>query len=239
MSPGLGIDAAILAGGLGSRIGGLIGDLPKVMAPLAGRPFLAHLLDSLARQGVRRVVLCLGHLARPVLDWLPAAPLPVETVVEPRPLGTAGALRLARPLLRSQPALVMNGDSFTDAPLAPFLAAHQASGAEASLLCVAVADAGRYGRVERDGRGQVVRFLEKGAVGPGLISAGCYLFGAAMLDRLMADDRPSLEQGLLASLPPGTLHAHVVAAPFIDIGTPETLAAGEAFFRATQRRAAT
>ena len=232
MSQALDIDAAILAGGLGTRIAAILGEVPKVMAPVAGRPFLAHLLDGLARQGVRRAVLCLGHRARAVLDWLPEAPpLPVEAVVEPRPLGTAGALRLARPLLRSLPVLVMNGDSWTDAPLAPFLAAHRAAGADGSLLCVEVAEPGRYGRVECDARGRVVRFREKDAVaaGPGLVNAGCYL---------MRDDRPSLED-LLGRLAPGTLHAHVVAAPFIDIGTPDSLAEGDGFFGAARRRRAT
>jgi len=240
VSQALDIDAAILAGGLGTRIAAILGEVPKVMAPVAGRPFLAHLLEGLARQGVRRAVLCLGHRARAVLDWLPEAPLPVEAVVEPRPLGTAGALRLARPLLRSLPVLVMNGDSWTDARLAPFLAARRAAGADGSLLCVEVAEPGRYGRVECDARGRVVRFREKDAVaaGPGLVNAGCYLFGEPLLERLMRDDRPSLED-LLGRLPPGTLHAHVVAAPFIDIGTPDSLAEGDGFFGAARRRRAT
>ena len=85
-----------------------------------------------------------------------------------------------------------------------------------------------------------MRFREKDAVaaGPGLVNAGCYLFGEPLLERLMRDDRPSLED-LLGRLPPGTLHAHVVAAPFIDIGTPDSLAEGDGFFGAARRRRAT
>lgn len=234
------LEAAILAGGLGTRLGGALGDLPKAMAPVAGRPFLARLLDQLAADGVARAVLCLGHRARPVLDWLPAAPLPVEAVVEPSPRGTAGALRLALPRLGAgRPVLVLNGDSWIDAPLAPFLAAHRRSGAPGSLLCVAVEEGGRYGRIERDPAGRVLRFREKeaGAAGPALVSAGRYLFEQPILDRLAADLHPSLENGLLQALPPGTLYGHPAAGSFFDIGTPASLAACDAHFRALERAA--
>src|ERR1700722_20028216 len=99
------IDALILAGGLGSRVAGVLGNLPKVLAPIEGRPFLDFQLDYLARTGVRKVVLSLGYRAEMVLAHLAEtkSPLPIETVVEPRPLGTAGAIAFARPALGSDP----------------------------------------------------------------------------------------------------------------------------------------
>jgi mannose-1-phosphate guanylyltransferase len=232
-----GLEAVILAGGLGTRLGGALGNLPKTMAPVAGRPFLARLLDQLAAEGVGRVLLCLGHRAGPVLDRLASAPLPVEAIVEPRPLGTAGALRLALPRLGARPALVLNGDSWIDAPLAAFLSAHRRAGATGSLLCVEVEYGGRYGRVERDAGGRVVRFHEKDESerGPALVSAGRYLFEQPILDRLVADNHPSLENGLFQALPPGTLHTHAVSACFFDIGTPASLMECDAHFRALDR----
>ncbi|MGQ9371557.1 nucleotidyltransferase family protein [Azospirillum sp. A39] len=222
------IDVAVLAGGLGTRIRGVLGDTPKVLAPVAGRAFLAHLLDYLARHGAQRAVLCLGHLADRVTAWLAQGDshhaIDVVCQVEPRPLGTAGALRFVRGELRTAHVLVVNGDTFLDADLRAFVASHRLSGAEASVLCVEVEDATRFGRVEIGADGRVLRFAEK-SPGPGTINAGVYLFSAAFLDRVAASDAASLERDVLERLPPGMLHAVVTRARFVDIGTPESLAA--------------
>ncbi|WP_029010449.1 nucleotidyltransferase family protein [Azospirillum halopraeferens] len=221
------IDVAVLAGGLGTRIRSVLGDTPKVLAPIAGRAFLGHLLDHLARYGARRAVLCLGHLADRVTAWLSRGDsrhaIEVVCEIEPRPLGTAGALRFARGELRSDTVLVVNGDTFVDADLRAFVAAHRLSGAEASVLCVEVEDAARFGRVDVGPDGRVLRFVEK-APGRGIINAGVYLFSAAFLDRIAASDAVSLERDVLERQPPGTLRAFVAQACFIDIGTPESLA---------------
>ncbi|HYH19692.1 MAG TPA: nucleotidyltransferase family protein [Azospirillum sp.] len=221
------IDAAVLAGGLGTRIRGVLGDTPKVLAPVAGRAFLGHLLDYLAGFGGQRVVLCLGHLADRVTAWLAQGDshhsLDVVCAIEPRPMGTAGALRFVRDELTSDPVLVMNGDTFVDADLRAFVASHKLSGAEASVLCVKVEDAARYGRVDVGADGRIQRFVEK-TPGSGTINAGVYLLSAAFLDRLAASNATSLERDVLERLPAGTLHAHVVYGRFIDIGTPESLA---------------
>lgn len=222
------IDVAVLAGGLGTRIRGVLGDTPKVLAPVAGRAFLGHLLDYLSTYGARRVVLCLGHLADRVTAWLArgdsAGAMDVVCQIEPRPLGTAGALGYVRKELRSSMVLVVNGDTFLDADLRAFVASHRLSGAEASVLCVSVEDAARYGRVEIGPDSRIRRFVEK-APGSGTINAGVYLFSSAFLDRIIAEGAVSLERDVLEKAPPGSLHAHVAKARFIDIGTPESLAA--------------
>lgn len=222
------IDVAVLAGGLGTRIRGVLGDTPKVLAPVAGRAFLGHLLDYLTGYGARRVVLCLGHLADRVTAWLAQGgacrSLNVVCQIEPRPLGTAGALGYVRGELRSGTVLVVNGDTFIDADLRAFVAAHRLSGAEASVLCVEVEDAARFGRVEVGPDCRVRRFVEK-APGRGTINAGVYLLSAAFLDRFIAAGAVSLERDVLEKMPPGSLNAHIAKARFVDIGTPESLAA--------------
>ena len=197
--------------------------------PVAGRAFLDHLIDGLAGFGARRLVLCLGYRADQVVAHLAARPPSAAEwipVIESEPLGTAGALRLARPRLGSDPVLVLNGDTFVDADLAGFADRHRAAGALASLLCVRVEDAGRYGRVERDERGFVTGFVEKDPDyrGPGLISAGFYLLSALFLDRLTSLPGSSLERDVFSRLPPGTLRTEVARGGFLDIGTPESLA---------------
>ncbi len=221
------IDVAVLAGGLGTRIRGVLGDTPKVLAPIAGRAFLGHLLDYLSTYGSRRVVLCLGHLADRVTAWLArgdsAGTIDVVCQIEPRPLGTAGALGYVRKELRSSTILVVNGDTFLDADLRAFIASHRLSGAEASVLCVTVEDASRFVRVEIGPDSRVRRFMDK-VPGAGTINAGVYLFSAAFLDRFIAAGAVSLERDVLEKLPSGTLNAHVAKARFLDIGTPESLA---------------
>ncbi len=123
------IDALILCGGHGTRARPYLGDLPKVLAPVRGRPLLEHTLSWLYIAGIRRVVLSLGVGSAQVIAYL-ADPLRLDarlgmTVapsIETEPLGTEGALRLAAPMLRSDPVLVLNGDTLYDADLGAFLA---------------------------------------------------------------------------------------------------------------------
>jgi NDP-sugar pyrophosphorylase family protein len=222
------IDVAILAGGLGTRLRGAIGALPKVLAPVAGRPFLDILLDRLARQGFRRVVLLLGYRADAVAAHLASRARPdlaIETVVEPSPRGTAGALRAALPLLRSDPVLLLNGDSFVEFDPVALLDEYRRAAAPAALVCVEVPDASRYGALELDADGRLVRFLEKRpGGGPGLINAGVYLLGGAFLDALARSDGPSFERDVLERQQPGQLLAFRTGGAFLDIGTPESLA---------------
>jgi mannose-1-phosphate guanylyltransferase len=228
------LDVLVIAGGLGSRIQPVLGDTPKLLAPVAGRPYLVFLLDWLRRFGARRIVLGLGHQAQAVVDFLDRNKsahddLTVVTVSEPRPLGTAGAARFARPQLRSDPVLVMNGDSFADADLCAFVEHHRRAKARATLLCAEVDDAGRYGRVELDGNGRIRGFIEKDPNfhGRSAVSAGVYLFSASLLDEIAAGEASSLEREVFGSAPAGSLDAFAGRFAFIDIGTPESLARAE------------
>jgi NDP-sugar pyrophosphorylase family protein len=223
------VDILVLAGGLGTRIRPVLGDTPKLLAPIGGRPFLSYLLRWLAGFGARRVVLALGHAAAPVLAYVrdfrdPA--LEVIPVVEPQPLGTAGAVRFARARLRTDPVLVMNGDSFVDADLGRFLDFHRTAGAAGTVLCAAVEEAGRYGRVAIDENARIRAFVEKDTAfrGPAVVNSGVYLLSGALLDAIVAMPGPSLERDVFERLPAGSLAAFRGPFGFIDIGTPETLA---------------
>lgn len=222
-------DVAVLAGGLGTRLRGVLDDRPKILAPIAGRPFLDRLLDQLAAAGARRVLLLLGHRADQVATHLAAYPrddIEIVQLVEDRPLGTAGALRAAIPQLHSDPVLVINGDTFIEIDFAAFLRDFRSCGAAASLACVEVADAGRYGSMTIDTQSRVVGFAEKRTGGgAGWINAGLYLLSQRFLARLAAGSGPSLERDMLACEPARSLQAFRVVGRFIDIGTPESLQA--------------
>lgn len=221
------VEVAVLAGGLGTRLAGAVPDLPKALAPVGGRPFLEILLDWLEGHGARRVVLLLGHRADQIEAHLAAHRRPgIEFAfsIEPAPLGTGGALAFARDRFAGDPVLVVNGDTFVDGDLAALVAAHRAAAPAATMLCVEVPDAGRYGRVEiEDGR--VVAFCEKDATWrrPAAINAGVYLVSKALLARIPAGQPVSLERDIFEKLPRGALAAHLDRrARFVDIGTPES-----------------
>lgn len=231
------VSAAVLAGGLGTRLRSAVPDRPKVLATVAGRPFLAHLLDRLARASVREVVLLTGHAA----DQVHAAfgdryaGMRLTYSVEPAPLGTAGAVRHALPLFRSETVLLVNGDSYCDADLAAFRRSHAEEPSAFGMVLARVADASRYGRVEVAADGRVVRFAEKEPAGPpGWINAGIYLFPRALLEGLEPTRPASLERDLLpAWVAAGRVRGFQAEGRFIDIGTPESYAAAEAFFHAS------
>ncbi len=223
------VDVVVLAGGLGTRIQPVLGDVPKLLAPINDQTYLDYLFSWLAGFGARRIILSLGHLADRVVDHVERYPYPgliVDTVIEDAPRGTAGALRLVRPEIKASNALVMNGDSWIGADLSMFMAAHRETGAAATLLCVHVDELGRFGRVDVDQNSQITAFREKqDGGGPGLINAGVYAFSTAGWDMIDANAGPSLERDVFGVQPSSSLAAYNAGTVlFIDIGTPESLA---------------
>jgi NDP-sugar pyrophosphorylase family protein len=233
--------AAILAGGLGTRLRSVVADRPKVLAPVAGRPFLFHLLDQLLSAAIEDVVLLIGHLGEQVREALGDSyqGMRLRYSSEPAPLGTGGALRHALPYLDAPQVLLLNGDSYCDADLGEFRRFRQARSATASLLLTRVPDTSRFGRVQMNYAGRVVRMDEKGRAGRGWINAGVYLFDRALIERLPPVSPLSLERDVL---PPWIAAGKVVGfqpdGRFLDIGTPESYCDADNFFNATPLHAA-
>lgn len=224
--------AYILAGGLGTRLRPAVEGRPKPLAEVGGRPFLTYLLEDLARQGVRRAVLCTGYLGDQIEahfgDHL--GPLSLVYSQEPAPLGTGGALALALHRHPAPLALILNGDSFVRADLPAFFAWYQARRVRHGILAVRVPDTQRYGSLELGPDDQVLAFLEKGRQGPGLVNAGIYLLESTLFEDLPLDRPTRLEQDIFAHLAGGPLHACPSDGPLLDIGTPASYAEAEAFF---------
>ena len=228
------ITAVVLAGGLGTRLKTRVPDAPKVLAEVLGRPFVLHLLDRLAEAGLRRVVLCTGYKAEAVERAVGGQyrSLSVRFSREPAPLGTGGALRLALPLLDSGVVLALNGDSFVEADLTAFVRWFEGTEAPAALLLTEVADASRFGLVRPGPGEEIAGFEEKRAgAGRGLINAGVYLFRRETLGLIPPGRAFSLERELFPRLACKGLLGFRGGGRFIDIGTPESFDAAEAFFR--------
>ncbi|MDI6761917.1 MAG: nucleotidyltransferase family protein [Thermodesulfobacteriota bacterium] len=227
------ITAAILAGGLGTRLRSMIGDQQKVLAEVCGRPFLAYLLDQVAAGGLQYVVLCTGHRGEEVRAMFGDTYRGLHLVYsqEAEPLGTAGALRLASPLFQSDTVLVMNGDSYCSVDLSAFWSWHLARNANATILLTEVPNTNRYGRVNVDANSRLTQFAEKNDNGtPGWINAGVYLIHHQLLLSIPANRPVSLEQEMLSAWIGQRLYGYLSKGLFLDIGTPEAYASAEHFF---------
>jgi mannose-1-phosphate guanylyltransferase len=220
--------AVILAGGEGTRLRPLTLSLPKPVVPVVDRPFLRHQLDLLTRVGVREVVFSVAYRperVRAVFGDGSAAGVSIRYAVEDTPLGTGGAVRNAFDLLDER-TIVLNGDVLTDVDLPGVVAAHQASGAMATLVLTPVPNPSAYGLVETDPDGRVRRFLEKpdpSQITTDTINAGIYVLETRVLDLIPPAQNHSIERGFFpALLARGDLvRAHVHRGYWIDIGTPE------------------
>lgn len=222
------MQAVVLAGGLGTRLRGVIGDaLPKPMAPFGERPFLELLLDQLVDGGADDVVLLVGHRSEVIVDHVGSSfrGVPVRYSVETEPLGTGGAITLAAPLLDER-FLLVNGDTYLDIDLTALAAAVGVG--SLALGLVRVPDVARYGAVEVDDT-RVVALREKGGGGPGLINGGVHALHRSLLERMPAASRFSFETDVLAAQLADLRPAYVVSeGPFFDIGVPDDYAAAVA-----------
>ena len=222
------ITAVVLAGGFGTRIKHLLGDLPKPMAPVNGRPFVEWVVRYLAARGIRNVILSTGYLAEAVGKHFSPSPVKnvrVTCVPEISPLGTAGGFLNAASSAAEKPAawLVLNGDSLVVAPLERLFAALDQPENEGAILGVPMADASRFGTISQNAAGDLTGFDEK-KPGAGNINAGVYLFRNATVEKFPSKSPLSFEKDVFpALLHGGRLKTVVTSAPFLDIGTPESL----------------
>lgn len=216
------MEAVILAGGLGTRLRATVPDLPKPMAPVAGRPFLEIILTGLAQKGFGRVVLSLGHMAEKVASYFGDSFAGMNLVyeIETSPLGTGGALRRALARSESDHMYVFNGDTFLDVEVTKLEARWRASHLPV-IVGKNVADTTRYGRLETETE-RVIGFTDKNIPGPGLVNAGCYIVPAHLLDCFEFGQAFSFEADFLVSAVKSQYFGlFITDGLFIDIGVPE------------------
>ncbi len=219
------MEAIVLAGGFGTRLKQVVPDLPKPMAPIAGRPFLEILLTALAKKGFRRVIMSLGHLADKVTTHFGDRYAGLELVyeIESTPLGTGGAVRVALARCKSDHVFVFNGDTFldleTDAVEALWLKNHAPI-----IVAREVPETSRYGHLNAS-NDRVMGFVEKGTGGQGLINAGCYVLPSDILNGFEMGQVFSLETDFLSkAVETRQFDLFVTQGHFIDIGIPEDYA---------------
>ncbi|MGZ8633854.1 MAG: sugar phosphate nucleotidyltransferase [Solirubrobacteraceae bacterium] len=220
------MQAVILVGGEGTRLRPLTSTVPKPVIPLVDRPFIAYMLEWLARHGVDDVVMSCGFLATAVRNVLGDGTqygLRLRFMEEPEPRGTAGALKYAEDFLDER-FLMLNGDVLTDIDLTAQIAQHETTGAAGTLALVPVADPTAYGLVRLHDDHSVKEFVEKPSadeIDTKLISAGAYVLERAVLDLIEPDRNVSIEREVWPKLVGEGLFGYAAEAYWLDIGTPE------------------
>ena len=228
-------EAVILAGGFGTRLSHVLGDVPKPMAPVYGKPFLTYLLDRLVDAGFWHVVLATGYMHHVIEDYFGAAyrSLRLTYSCESAPLFTGGAILKAAQSVSSSDFLVLNGDTLFDVDLSLFAAFHLRQHAPLSVALRSVEDTARYGSVALEGS-VITAFREKAdSCGEGLINGGIYAVNKSWLSGLQMPPKFSFEKELLQPLATQNIFRGMVCNRyFIDIGVPDD------YFRAQREFAA-
>ncbi len=227
----------ILAGGFGTRIQHLLPDIPKPMASVAEKPFIEWIVRYLTHEGLSSILISTGYLGNVIEDYFQAHPLPNPKIAcyrEKMPLGTGGGFLQATELSHLTPDawLVMNGDSLVFTPLSLLFAFLDDESIDGVIIGVKMDDASRYGSLSFDEENNLQAFAEKRA-GSGIINAGVYLLRSHLLEQFPLKRPLSFEEDVFPALLShhAQIKVHVVTAPFLDIGTPDSLPLAEAFIQ--------
>jgi mannose-1-phosphate guanylyltransferase len=222
------MQAIVLVGGEGTRLRPLTSTVPKPALTLVDRPFLAYMVEWLARHGVEEVILACGFLPDVLREALGDGEhlgTCLRYVVEPEPLGTAGAIRFAADQVGDELGerfLALNGDVLTDLDIGALVATHEGRRAGATLGLHPVEDSAAYGLVNRDADGAVLEFLEKtGEAAPGEVNAGMYVLERSVLDLIPPGRTTSIEREVFPRMIGQGLHGVLLEGYWMDIGTPE------------------
>lgn len=222
------MQAIILAGGFGTRLQSVVKDIPKPMAPVHDKPFLAYLLDYLKSQGMTRVILSVHYLREQIEAFFGQHYQGIEITyaVEHQPLGTGGAIVHAFQYIDpSKPVFVLNGDTYLKLNYHAMLTQYSAASPSLTMALRKIQDCSRYGMVSVEGQ-TVTAFTEKGVTGPGFINAGVYLLSPDIFKLFpIAHQSFSFEKDFLfPKIDSLSAQAFIVDDYFIDIGVPEDYA---------------
>jgi D-glycero-alpha-D-manno-heptose 1-phosphate guanylyltransferase len=222
-----------LAGGFGTRLRSVIGEIPKPIAKVNGRPFLSYIFDQLINSGFNSAIICIGYNGNLIRELFGSHYKSLELIYsqENEPLGTAGALRLMMNEVSATRILVLNGDSYCGINLNKFIHDIDKAGKKNGIALTWVANANRYGQVKVNNSNHVVEFLEKNNTNESsLINVGIYLFRTQIFEKLPESKEISLEREVLPNLIHDGLYAYVCNEEFIDIGVPESYMEAGNFF---------
>ena len=219
-------EAVILAGGLGTRLRTTVPDLPKCMAPVAGKPFIWYVLQYLKKQGVESFIFSLGYCGDMIQHYIEMefSELTCTFVFEDQPLGTGGAIKLACDAAIERDIIIMNGDTLFTVDLDRLSSFHKQHDALCTLSLKPMIDFDRYGVVDMNQENAIQSFREKRKYETGLINGGVYTLNVEKFTDLTLPDIFSFEKDFLEVYCQSQKMMGLVQDEyFIDIGIPEDL----------------
>ena len=221
-------EAIVLAGGFGTRLQGVVKDLPKPMAPVNGRPFLTYILDYLIEYQYTRVILSVGYLHEKIEEFFGTQykSLEIDYAVETEPLGTGGGILFAMSKCKTDNVLVINGDTMFKVDLDAFERFYTEKNCLLSIVLREVDDVARYGSVTIGNNNMIILFSEKGiSSGHGFINGVVYMINRVLFEKYPQPQKFSFEKDLMEKLyTQEQFYAMPSDGYFIDIGIPEDYA---------------
>jgi len=218
-------EAIILAGGKGTRLKEVVHDMPKVMAPVNGRPFLEYLLDYLNEYIIEYVVISVGYMQERIINHFGSRykNIKIKYAIEQEPLGTGGGIKKAFEYIEGNKAFVFNGDTMFRINMIRHYDLHMIHQTDFSIILREVEDVSRYGSVELDEDKKIIKFNEKGENrGKGLINGGVYLINKRFFNKNPLPDKFSIEKDCFEALADtGQFYGITCKQYFLDIGIPE------------------
>lgn len=220
--------AVIIAGGSGTRLRPLTYNTPKPMVPLFGKPFLQYQLEHLKRHGITEVVINLHYLSDVIQAYFgdgESLGMKIFYSLEDKPLGTAGAVKLAEEHFNDEPLVVFNGDILTDIDLTEMIATHRVSKARTTIAMIRVTDPTSYGLIFTNEDGQITRFLEKPSWDEATVdtvNAGIYVLDPSVFRYVPRGEAYSFERGLFPLLLQlnERVFGYTTSSYWLDIGSP-------------------
>ena len=231
------MECIVLAGGLGTRLRNTIGNYPKCMAEVDGKPFLEYIFHYLKQQGVSRIILSLGYKHEIILHWLAnnKFDLDIDHVIEEEPLGTGGGIALAMAKAQTENVFVVNGDTMFRVDMKAMLAFHTEKKAATTLALKEMHNFNRYGLVNTDDNGFIISFEEKKQTDKGYINGGVYIIDRNKLKVISFPEKWSFEKDYLEpSVSKKILAGFKESGYFIDIGIPEDYSKAQIDFKEQQ-----
>ncbi|NPD46407.1 nucleotidyltransferase family protein [Lentimicrobium sp. S6] len=216
-------EAIILAGGLGTRLKGVVNDIPKPMAPINGIPFLKYLLEDVHQYGIERIILAVGYKWEVIQDYFGQEFMGMKIIyaIEHEPLGTGGGIKNAMAHLQNKDFFLLNGDTFFKVDLRALETHYQDTQSDLCLSLKAMTNFDRYGTVTLKGN-QIIAFQEKKQMEEGLINGGVYALNTSIFELAKDQKKFSFETDIMESgLEQFKVQGFISEAYFIDIGIPE------------------
>lgn len=222
-------EAIILAGGLGTRLRSVVADIPKCMAPVAGKPFLHYLINFLKKNGIENFIFSVGYLHEIIEVYLNEnhSDISFQFSLEKETLGTGGGIKLACEKTSQSNVLICNGDTLYKIDLKELSTFHLNKDAACTLSLKPMIDFDRYGVVELNENNSIKSFKEKQFYQSGLINGGVY---AINVERFLKENLPEkfsfekdyleINANAMGNKNP-KLFGNVQDNYFIDIGIPE------------------